>query len=332
MIVNGGGNVMRHQVQCIFCDVSEHDMDMLFLEEFACSAEFMAIFANAVGIENASVLSVESSKTDIALGESDMTVVVESEGEKIGFLIEDKIDAIAMPEQAARYVLRGQKGIDRGDYDRFYVFIVAPRKYLQQNVESQKYPNRIEYETILEYFEKCNDARSDFKIQQIKQAIEKQKKGYQVEEDTKVTEFWRRYAEYQQEHYPQLYFRYKGEVKGSKATWPLFGTVNGKLYIYHKTEFGFVDLTFENCADRIIDIEKMLADAIEDYLKQGFTVQRTSKSAAIRLFAPVLDFHKSFEEQQNEVDAGLEAVSRMAELVKMLDAAAITKVLNYGRQ
>ena len=27
MIVNGGGNVMRHQVQCIFSDVSEHDMD-----------------------------------------------------------------------------------------------------------------------------------------------------------------------------------------------------------------------------------------------------------------------------------------------------------------
>ena len=39
-----------------------------------------------------------------------MTVIVESGGEKIGFLIEDKIDAIAMPEQHGRYIKRETPG------------------------------------------------------------------------------------------------------------------------------------------------------------------------------------------------------------------------------
>ena len=150
--------------------------ESVFLEEFVCSKAFLDIFTSLVGIKYARVISVYSSKTDVSLGESDMTVVIECNGEKIGLLIEDKIDAIAMPEQATRYNKRGQKGIERGDYARFFVFIIAPSKYLSQNAEAQKYPNKVEYETIVSYFESINDARTPFKIQQIKQAIDKQKK------------------------------------------------------------------------------------------------------------------------------------------------------------
>ena len=84
-------------------------MDMLFAEEFACSSEFLNIFLNEINISSANVVSVYLSKTDAALGESDLTVVIESSGQKIGLLIEDKIDAIAMPNQAERYSLRGKK-------------------------------------------------------------------------------------------------------------------------------------------------------------------------------------------------------------------------------
>ena len=40
-------------------------------------------------------------------GESDITVIVESPDKRIGLLIDDKIDAIDMPEQAERYKIRG---------------------------------------------------------------------------------------------------------------------------------------------------------------------------------------------------------------------------------
>lgn len=35
-----------------FRDILEHDMDMLILEEFACSNKFAKIFLNKVGIDN----------------------------------------------------------------------------------------------------------------------------------------------------------------------------------------------------------------------------------------------------------------------------------------
>ena len=318
------------EVKCIFSDVSEHDMDMLFLEEFVCSTDFVRIFTETAGIDFSRVLSVYSSKTDVALGESDMTVVVKSGDEKIGLLIEDKIDALAMPEQAARYTLRGRKGIEQGEYDRFFVFIIAPRKYLYQNAEAQKYPYKIEYEQVLEYFEKLRkfDHRAVFKIQQIKQAIDKQKKGYQVEEDPAVTEFWSKYSEYQKKYYPGLLFVYSGEVKGSKATWPQFNTVIDGLYMYHKTEQGAVDLTFDRCADKILAVEQLLSNAVGDYLNKGFTVHRTGKSAAVRLAVPVLNLHKPFDSQWEYIQPCFEAIQKMSDTVKLFKFETVYGLLS----
>lgn len=321
---------MNETIQCTFSDVTEHDMDLLFLEEFVCSSDFTRIFTDKVGVTDPLVLSIHSSKADAALGESDMTVIVESQGEKVGLLIEDKIDAIAMPEQAARYSLRGQKGIENGDYNRFFVFIVAPKKYLSQNTESQKYPNRVEYEIILNYFEKLNDPRSNFKIQQIKQAIDKQKKGYQVEMDQSVTDFWGKYSEYQKEHYPGVLFPYNGEIKGAFATWPRFLTVIEGLYMYHKTEFGFIDLTFERCSDRIVEIERLLTDTVGDYLNNGYTVHRTGKSAAVRLIVPILDLHKPFESQKDEIIICFDAIKKMSDTAKLFSYSAVSSLLSRG--
>lgn len=314
-------------IQCYFGDVYEHDMDLLFLEEFVCSDDFLQIFTEQIGIHNAKVLSVYSSKTDILLGESDITVVLETNGEKIGLLIENKIDALAMPEQAARYALRGQKGVEKGDYDRFFVFIIAPKKYLLQNSEAKKYPHSVEYERVLSYFENHKDSRSEFKIQQIRQAIDKQKKGYQVEMDKAVTEFWNNYLEYQRMHYPEVDFIYRGEIKGANATWPRFRTVIDGLYLFHKSEFGFVDLTFDNCGDKIVAVERLLSDTVGDYLKQGYSVHKTSKSAAIRIMVPITDFHRPFEEQSDKVETVFKSIKKMTELAKLLSYQGVMNLL-----
>ena len=318
---------MKHNIDCFFSDVSEHDMDLLFLEEFVCSESFLELFTLPVGIKEAKVISVYSSKTDVSLGESDMTVIIESNGERIGLLIEDKIDAIAMPEQAARYDKRGRKGIERGDYARFFVFIVAPRKYLTQNAEAQKYPNKTEYETFLSYFENMHDPRATFKIQQIKQAIDKQKRGYQVEIDYSVTDFWCKYSDYQKMNYPGLYLLYNGKAKGANATWPRFNTVIDGIYMYHKTEFGYVDLTLEGCADKIVEIENLLSDTIGDFIKQGYTVHKTGKSAAVRLLVPILDLHKPFDTQINEIEKGFAAVKKMTDMVKTVDVDTLYSLI-----
>ncbi len=210
--------------QCLFNDVSERDMDLLISEEIVSSSDFLGLFLNKIDIEYATVQSIELSKTDVGLGESDITVILETEGRKIGLLIEDKIDAIAMPEQSSRYLLQGEKGISSGYYSDFHVFIVAPSKYLSENKEARKYPHQISYEELLQYFSPQNNHRSRFKAQQLEQAIRKQKTGYQVIEDTAVTEFWAKYAEFQRMYYPNVWLIYNGEKKGTNASWPRYNT------------------------------------------------------------------------------------------------------------
>ncbi len=124
-------------LKCKFSDVSERDMDLLFLEEFVSSPKFLNIFLSKVGLENADMIEAEQSKVDMEYGESDMTLIVEKGGNKYGILIENKIDAIAMPNQYGRYVERGKIGIKNKEYNDFFVFIVAPSEYLSVNDESR---------------------------------------------------------------------------------------------------------------------------------------------------------------------------------------------------
>ena len=278
--------------------------------------QVLFVVSSKVGLIDPEVLSVQLSKTDISYGETDITVIVEDKGNKIGLLIEDKIDAIAMPDQSLRYLLRGEKGKQNDEYDDFFVFIVAPDKYLSNNNEASKYPNIISYETILKYFGNKDDERSRFKAEQIRCAINKQKTGYQVIEDERTTEFWRRYSDYQIEHYPGLYLLYDKSAKGTRSSWPRFNTVIKGLYMYHKSESGYIDLTFEGCGERLLDIEELLKNVEENYIAEGYTVQKTGKSAAIRLNAPIIDFHKSFDEQINEIEICFNAIVKLDDLVK----------------
>ena len=319
-----------NQVICDFGDIAERDMDILFLEEFACSGEFLKLFTDGIGIKDACVTALYASKTDVLLGESDLTVVIEAYGQKIGLLIEDKIDAIAMPNQADRYFKRGEKGILNGEYDKYYVFIVAPQKYLDQNSEAQKYPYRISYEQILRYFEQFDDPRSAFKICQIKQAIEKQKHGYQVEKDTAVTAFWSEYDDYQKKYYPELKLLYKKGDKGAKAAWPRFNTVFDGLYMYHKTNAGYVDLTFERCADKTVLISELVTRHLGDYHQKDFSIHKTGKSAALRLCVPVIDMRKPFEEQEESVGECFKAIRKMTDTVKLFSLKDIRELLDPG--
>ena len=72
---------------CKFSDVLEKDMDLLFLEEIVSSPDFLNIFTSKANIASARVVKVEHSKFHSEFGESDMTVIIETEGKKHGVLI-----------------------------------------------------------------------------------------------------------------------------------------------------------------------------------------------------------------------------------------------------
>lgn len=284
------------ELNCKFSDVSERDMDMFFLEEIIASQDFVNIFLEKVGEKGAKVIEVEHSKVDSELGESDMTVVVLWKGEKHALLIEDKIDAPAMEKQCERYIQRGNRGIEEKIYDKFYVFIVAPQKYLCEDKEAKEYHNQVTYEECREYFAKKEDKRSLFKLQQINLAIEKQKKGYQVQENIAVTEYWKKYVAFQREYYPGLDCANTIGPKGGSATWPQFRVNVDDVCIFHKAEKGVVDLNFYGAGEKTNELERELRNVLGNLEEQGLVVRKTGKSAVLRKEVHMIDFKKTFEE------------------------------------
>ncbi len=303
-----------------FDDVSERDMDLLFAEELSSSKDFADIFLLKLDLHNAEIIELELSKMSTEFGESDITAIFFVDGRKHALLIEDKIDAIAMPRQCERYFERGMIGVSQKEYDVFSVFIIAPEKYLKNNNEAQKYPNKISYEECLQYFEKKSDNRSQFKYNQIKYAIYKQKHGYQVVENIAVTAFWDKYITYKENNYPQLWLTSQRGPKGAKSTWAHFNTVIKNLFIYHKAEVGFVDLNILGAGERIVEVEQALRESNIDIYSQNMTIVKTKKSAAIRICVPVIDFRNSFENYVDEIEVAFKAVEKLADLAKQLSA------------
>lgn len=153
------------------------------------------------------------------------------------------------------------------------------------------------------------------------QAIVKQKTGYQVIENTAVTDFWNRYIDYQKKHYPELMLVSGHRKRGSNATWPRYHTVCPGLFIYHKSEFGFIDLTFRGSGDKLVELEKLLWTQLPDHAELGLSLYRTGRSAALRLHVPVLDFKESFDKQKQKVNECFSAISSMTNLTKRIESA-----------
>ena len=74
-------------------------------------------------------------------------------------------------------------------------------------------------------------------------------------------------------------------------------------------------------------LEQLLTDTVGDYLKNGFSVHRTGKSAAVRIMVPVLDFHKSFESQLNSIKTGFDAIQKMSDVAKLFPYSAVAELL-----
>lgn len=237
-------------INCSFNAVHERDMDILFLESLASDAGFVNLVLGKSKFcgKEFQVLSAALSKTETDLGETDICVVLLIEDIRVGFLIEDKVDAIAMPDQYIRYRKRGEIAVARGDFDAYEVFIFCPQRYYKNNAEAKKYDHFVSYEEIKAYFDSKNDMISNVRSQQLAQAIERAKKPPEVNVDEAANLFFNKYKAYQKEYYPDLDLR---TSEKSNGWWPHYSSRLGDVYIYHKRPEGFVDLTFPNAADKM---------------------------------------------------------------------------------
>lgn len=297
----------------------ERDMDMLLLESVMTCPEFCQFVIDKTDLKGrpGQVIGGELSKSD-DLGESDITVIVEVDSKKYGLLIEDKIDAIAMPEQHSRYVKRGEKGVKNGDYDDFRVFIFCPEKYYKNNIEAKKYEHLLTYEECKEFFDKKSDLTSRFRSQQIEQAIVKAKKPATNNVDENANAFLRQYIKYQKENYPSLDLSTKEDKNG---WWTDFRTDLGYVYINHKIREGYVDLTFPKASENT-DRAKTIADWARLHKISDVSVVKTKKSVMLRIHVPKLDIEKGFAAVDvDELNKCFETIKELTEFANMIEMA-----------
>lgn len=304
-------------MQIILTKVFERDIDLFVIDEFISNEKFASIFTNKVNLDKKYIITkVFHSLSDSRYGESDITIVLEdSEGIKYGILIEDKIDAIAMSNQSERYFKRGEKGIADKEYDYFHIFIIAPESYLKTNAEAKKYPNKISYEEILSSLESDNEGKQNLKITLFQEALYKKKIGYQVTEDKNITNFWLNYYDYQEQNFPKIQLSKQVGPRGSSAIWATFNTDYKKIKIYHKSDKGFIDLTFGDYGDKTRELRDKLINIIDN----DMLVVKTNKSAAIRIKTNPIDFNCNFEIVKEDVQKAFEAVERLYLLLSKID-------------
>ena len=286
--------------------VYERDIDLYIINKFINDSKFKELFLKKINCQNYQVCKCLHSFSD-ENGESDITIILENDNRKIGLLIEDKINAIAMTEQYKRYVLRAEKQKHEGLFDDYYIFIIAPKSYIDSNMEAKKYDNKISYEEMLDYI--SGDVYGESLI---KKAVEEKKKGYDVVENKAVTLFWEKYYDMVENRFSDLELKTNKGSKGSKACWPVFHTPIEKIHIIHKSNEGFLDLRFRNVSLYYSEVY----DIVKNVLKENMTLQKTGKSLAIRIDVPEIDFKKDFEEQKENVIKCLEEVRELQEFMK----------------
>ena len=300
-------------------NICERDMDLLYIEAFVTDHEFAELFIKQTKYngKDFKIVSTEISKVDKNLGESDITVIFDFNGTKHALLIEDKIDAIDMPEQYRRYIKRGEQGVKNGEYSSFDVFILCPEKYHDYNEEANKYDHFVSYEECLEYFSKCKEPLCKLWYEQIAQALDTAKPENKVEINETAVASFKKYAEYQKEHYPRLKLLSKADGKSVNGWWPMFGTGDKNLYVIHKTDRNFADLTINKIGEKYAELT-----IIEKWLQENgngdITLHKTGKSAAFRIETPDISMKKPFDEWNTDnLDDCFKAIQRLTDLATM---------------
>ena len=310
---------MDNGATCSLCAVYEHDMDVLFMQGMLSDNGFLALFLNKTDWRDTKLKAVhaELSNTEMNLGETDITVILDDGLDKYALLIEDKIDAIAQPEQHQRYVKRGDKAVKNGVYKDYKVFIVCPEKYYSSNDEAKKYEYYVSYEECAEYFEGKTDVMSNLRYQEIMQALEKAKRTSNVTIVDEANAFFRQYCEYQREHFPSLDIRTK---ETSNGYWVDYRTCfpYESIVLVHKMPNGCVDLTFDKSKEKLPILEN-ICGWFNAHALPELCAQPAGKSTVLRINVPKLYYRNGFDKiPKEDIDKCFEAIVKLVDVTKFL--------------
>lgn len=300
--------------------IAERDIDLLLVEELTVNPEFgdwftsrlygRAVLKEAVGTWH--------SVTDSALGESDLLFLFRNEDDgRVAVLIENKIDAVAQLQQAARYRMRGEKGIQAQDWDAFLTCVVAPKQYLSLGNQTEGYDSQVTYEEILSFFvsRRSRDRRFAFKGKILLEAIEKNRRGYIAEVSEAMTSYVRDYCRVAASLAPDCRVQ-EAKPRPAGSTWVQYRPEGfpKQVTVFHQLTAGHVKLFITGAAGAV---EQVLAP-FKEVLPPDVEAGPVGKSCVLSVVVPKLaPLEKTVVAEQAAVEQGIRAVQRLVGLYRL---------------
>lgn len=280
-----GGTQVSGQVQAVVVSlpfsqsVAEADIDWIICMELNCDPLLRSqIGVRIFGFEPTHIRAWRSVMDQ--LGESDLIwMVSDSFGHRHIALIENKIDAVAQPQQCTRYGQRGSAYCKTHDCVGFRTVLLAPALYT--SIDSADYQVRISYEELNTWFGALNTDRGIYMASLIDAAITKARST--PPPDPATTSYREQVWQLAQAEFPHLGI---DKPPPTREAWVMqkydgyfikykhFATFAAG---YHKS---VVDIELAGQAN---DVEALRARYSEELARIGARVEQASKSAAFRI-------------------------------------------------
>lgn len=294
--------------------IEERDIDLMLLEEISCEPGFQQ-FVSRVTLDPGcdwTFVEAANSISTVSHGESDLIAIFQSDERVAAVMIENKITANFMHQQADRYRRRGERGIADGHWSEFVTVLLAPRRYLAADLRSHVFDRHLAYEELLEWFRRGDAGlRGTWRASLIERGCTGSKSTvYKRVVDEATTAFFREYWEIASREYPALRMK-REKDRPAKSTWVRFYPdigLPGHIELWHKAAETFAaDLSFART-----DVEDLHAVANE-LLDPDMALEQRQKSAVIRIATVPLNVTAGCSTQIASVRSGLDAAARLAD-------------------
>lgn len=300
--------------------MTERDIDLVLMEEFHISDDFVAWFCGELGLNDISPAGAWHSVSDTD-GQSDLLLrVLNKEGQRIGILIENKVAAPEQDRQAERYHLRGIRSQEQGKFDDYVTVMCAPSCYL--GTCKSAYQHRVSYEQIAAWFDRQEGPRAAWRHQIMLEAIDQGRRGYTMAVNASITGFHLAYWEYLRRRHPRIHMA-RPKNRGSKSNWiVLKGHDFPKgVTLHHKFDQRVMEIGFSK--RRVEDILAVKWDRPDD-----IDVVQKGDTASLAIKIPAINMNLDLNAQLSAVEKALDAAYRLMPYASLFQTPhSLTKVL-----
>ncbi|KMK64033.1 PD-(D/E)XK nuclease superfamily [Puniceibacterium sp. IMCC21224] len=326
----------------VLTHATERDIDLLLVEEFAASPLFISAILRSISlselvVEHASVM--HSVRRIHSRREIDISVRVQTNAGDVLLLIENKLDTSEQPRQAESY--RAEAVEQAAGYHLVRTILVCPQEYRAANaVFAAGFDHAISYESLAKFFETRAaretgelGGRLAHRASMMRQAIEKQRRGYTQVVHPAKRQFTERYVALLRETAPEL-VPGPSMLRESAAdsvtmifapeTLPKW-TFLPQMRIVHQLREANANINFYTWGDHFNELAAQIsADLAGTGIRAIPTVnKRKSGRAGLMLVVPTpaLDHFTPFDEQIESVRTGIVATRSLREwLISHQDA------------